>query len=153
MKNNPQKIILKIAIIGMVSGWNVPILPDKVAKFDRNKYVRIFKVIGALSMFYILSGLGLRFYPIFFYISIAFSLPYVIYRIVLVFFIILQYISNLKNGKYIVRNSPLGLDKFQTVLKITAGSIKTISRAAVVTGITVAFMYKLYDILSWRGKV
>ena len=148
MKKYTQKIILKRAIIGIVSGWNVPILPDKVAKFDRNKYVRIFKVIGALSMFYIFSGLGLKFYPIFLYISIAFSLPYVTYRIVFVFFIILQYISNLKNGKYIVRNSPLGLDKFQTVLKFTAGTIKTISRSAVVTGLTVAYMSKLYDILS-----
>jgi len=148
MKKYTQKIILKIAIIGIVSGWNVPILPDKVAKFDRNKYVRIFKVIGVLSVFYIFSGLGLKFYPIFLYISIAFSLPYVTYRIVFVFFIILQYISNLKNGKYIVRNSPLGLNKFQTVLKITAGTIKTISRAAVVTGLTVAYMSKLYDILS-----
>jgi len=103
----PQKTILKRAINGIVSGWNVPILPDKVAKFDSNIYIRIYKAIGALSTFYILSGLGLRSYSIYFYIGIALSLPYVIYRIVLVFFIIKQYISNLKNGKYLVRKSLL----------------------------------------------
>jgi hypothetical protein len=106
MSPNPQKTLLKRAINGIVSGWNMPILPDKVAKFDSNIYVKIFKAIGALSTFYILSGLGLRSYPIYFYLGIALSLPYVIYRIVLVFFIIKQYISNLKNGKHIVKKSP-----------------------------------------------
>ena len=145
MKNDK----LKTAIFVTLSGLNVPILPDKVATFDKNKYVRIFKVIGALSMVYIFSGLGLKFYPPILYISIAFSLPFVIYRIVLVFFIILQYIDNIKNCHYLVKNtnSPFVLYKFLTILKFTAGSIKTLSRAAVVTSITVAFMYKLYHIL------
>jgi hypothetical protein len=149
-KKNSQKTILKRSIDGIVSGWNMPILPDKVAKFDSNIYVKIFKAIGALSTFYILSGLGLRSYPIYFYIGIALSLPYVIYRIVLVFFIIKQYISNLKNGKHIVRNSPL--DKFQTIFKITINSLKTISSATVGTGFTVALMYELDDILAEEGK-
>jgi len=77
-------------------------------------------------------------------------LPYVIYRIVLVFFIIKQYISNLKKGKYIVKNSPL--DKFQTIFKFTMGSLKTISSATVGTGFTVALMYELDDILAEEGK-
>jgi hypothetical protein len=98
----PASRILKRAIDGIVSGWNIPILPEKVAKFDSNIYVKIYKAIGALSTFYILSGLGLKSYPIYFYIGITLSLPYVIYRIVLVFFIIKQYIFNIKNGKYIV---------------------------------------------------
>jgi len=62
----PKKTILKRAINGIISGWNMPILPDKVAQFDKNIYVKIFKVFGALSTFYILSGLGLRSYPIYF---------------------------------------------------------------------------------------
>lgn len=151
---NPKKTILKRAINGIVSGWNMPILPEKIAKFDSNIYVKIFKAIGALSTFYIMSGLGLRSYPIYFYGSqregIALSLPYVIYRIVLVFFIIKQYISNLKKGKHIVRNSPL--DKFQTFLRLTINSLKTISSATVGTGFTVALMYELDDILAEEGK-
>lgn len=147
---NSQKTLLNRAINGIVSGWNMPILPDKVAKFDSNFYVKIFKAIGALSTFFILSGLGLRSYPIYFYIGIALSLPYVIYRIVLVFFIIKQYISNLKNGKHIVRNSLL--DKFQTLFKITLNSLKTISSATIGTGFTVALMYELDDILAEEGK-
>jgi hypothetical protein len=142
---NPKKTILKRAINGIVllrEGWNMPILPEKMAKFDSNIYVKIFKAIGALSTFYIISGLGLRSYPIYFYLGIALSLPYVIYRIVLVFFIIKQYISNLKSwlrqGKHIVRNSPL--DKFQTFFKLTFNSLKTISSATVGTGFTVALM-------------
>ena len=147
---NPKKTILKRAINGIISGWNMPILPDKVAKFDSNIYVKIFKAFGALSTFYIISGLGLRSYPIYFYIGVALSLPYILYRIVLVFFIIKQYISNLKNGKYIVKNSPL--DKFQTIFKFTMGSLKTISSATVGTGFTVALMYELDDILAEEGK-
>jgi hypothetical protein len=103
-KEVQHKTILKRIINGIVSGWNMPILPDKIAKFDSNIYVKIFKAIGALSTFYILSGLGLRSYPIYFYLGIALSLPIVIYRIVLVFFIIKQYISNILKGKHIVRN-------------------------------------------------
>jgi|SRR5882762_2652508 len=147
---NPQKTILKRIINGIVSGWNMPILPDNVAKFNSNIYVKIFKAIGALSTFYILSGLGLKSYPLYFYIGIVFSLPYVIYRIVLVFFIIKQYIFNLKKGKHIVKNSPL--DKFQTFFKLTINSIKTISSATVGTGFTVALMYELDDILAEEGK-
>jgi hypothetical protein len=147
---NPKKTILKRALNGIISGWNMPILPDKVAKFDSNIYVKIFKAFGALSTFYILSGLGLRSYPIYFYIGVALSLPYILYRIVLVFFIIKQYISNLKNGKYIVKNSPL--DKFQTIFKFTMGSLKTISSATVGTGFTFALMYELDDILAEEGK-
>lgn len=128
----------------------MPLLPDKVAKFDKNIYVKIFKAIGALSTFFILSGLGLKSYPLYFYIGIGFSLPYVIYRIVLVFFIIKQYISNLKNGKHIVKNSPL--DKFQTIFKFSMNSLKTISSATVGTGFTVALMYELDDILAEEGK-
>lgn len=145
-----KKTILKRSINGIVSGWNMPILPDKIAKFDSNIYVKIFKAIGALSTFYILSGLGLRSYPIYFYLGIALSLPYVIYRIVLVFFIIKQYISNIKKGKHIVRNSPL--DKFQTFFKLSINSFKTISSATVGTGFTVALMYELDDILAEEGK-
>jgi len=148
--SNPQKTNLKRAINGIVSGWNMPILPDKVAKFDSNIYVKIFKAIGALSTIYILSGLGIKSYPLYFYIGIAFSLPYVIYRIVLVFFIIKQYISNLKNGKHIVKNSPL--DKFQTFFKLTINSLKSLSSATVGTGFTVALMYELDDILAEEGK-
>jgi hypothetical protein len=145
-----KKTILKRSINGIVSGWNMPILPDNIAKFDSNIYVKIFKAIGALSTFFILSGLGLRSYPIYFYLGIALSLPYVIYRIVLVFFIIKQYISNIKKGKHIVRNSPL--DKFQTFFKLSINSFKTISSATVGTGFTVALMYELDDILAEEGK-
>lgn len=150
---NPKKTILKRAIngIGLLQrGWNMPILLEKIAKFDNNIYIKIFKAIGALSTFYIMSGLGLRSYPIYFYLGIALSLPYVIYRIVLVFFIIKQYISNLKKGKHIVRNSPL--DKFQTFFRLTINSLKTISSATVGTGFTVALMYELDDILVEEGK-
>jgi len=92
----------------------------------------------------------LRSYPIYFYLGIALSLPYVIYRIVLVFFIIKQYISNLKKGKHIVRNSPL--DKFQTFFKYTTNSLKTLSSATVGTGFTVALMSELDYILAEEVK-
>ena len=137
----PKKTILKRVINGIVSGWNMPIFSDKVAKFDSNIYVKLFKPIGALSTYFILSGLGLKSYPLYFYIGIAFSLPFVIYRIVLVFFIIKQYISNLKNGKHLIKNSPL--DKFQTIFKLTMNSLKIISNVTVGTGNTVALMSEL----------
>jgi len=143
------KTVLKRAIKGIVFGWNMPILPEKVVKFDKNIYVKIFKIIGALSTFFILSGLGLKYFPLYFYAGIPFSLPYVIYRIVLVFFIIKQYISNLKNGKHIVKNSPL--DKFQTFFKLTINFLKTIITATVGTGFTVTFMSELEGFYNFYG--
>jgi len=137
----PQITILKRAVNGIVSGWNLPILPDNTVKYNRIYYVRIFRVIGALSTFYILSGLGMKSYLIIYYLSIAFSLPYVIYRLVLVFFIIKQYIFNIRSGKYAVRES--SLDKFQTILKLTMGLIKTIFSATVGTGFAVALLFQL----------
>jgi hypothetical protein len=41
---NPKKTILKIAINGIVlfqEGWNMPILPEKIAKFDSNISVKL----------------------------------------------------------------------------------------------------------------
>jgi len=149
----PQKTILNRAINGIVSGWNIPILPEKIVKFNRIKYVRIFRVIGALSTFYILSGLGIKSYLIIYYVSIALSLPYVIYRIFLVFFIIIQYISNINNGKYTFRDS--SLDKLQTIFKFSMGLIKTIFYVTVGTGFAVALMFQLDNlfIFNWRGLV
>jgi len=171
---NPQKTLIQRSIHSIISGWNIPILPEKVAKFNNNINVKIYLYIGVLSTIFILSGcseiIRLQNYPIFFYIGIFLSLPFVIYKIVLVFFIFIQYYLNIKNGKYTVINisllskhliiskdtvkntpiylipkrlhpsSKLGIDKFQTILKFTIGTLKILISTTLGTSITVTYL-------------
>jgi len=149
-------------------------LPEKIAKFNGNINVRIYLFIGTLSTIYIISGLGLKYYPNFFYIGLSLSLPFVIYKIVLIFFIFKQYYINLKNGKYTVINysllsKPLIIskgtvnnaptyalaraDKFQTIIKFTIGTLKIIINTSLGTSITITYLSELSDYFSEIRKI
>lgn len=136
--------------LGLKSGWDLPILPEHISKLDSNIYIRVFKFIGTISMFIIVSGIGFQFNPILFYIFIILSMSYIFYRFVLIFYIIKQWFCNLFQGKWIVRNSPL--DHLATILRLSSNSFKTAVNVTVGAGFTYALCHELDDILVKEGN-
>ena len=72
--------------------WNLDSVPPHISKLDNNIYIKIFKFIGGICMFVIISGLGLKLERILFYIIFFISILYILYRLIYTFYIIKQYI-------------------------------------------------------------
>ena len=101
-----NKNYLSRIVYGIKSGWRLSILPNHILKIDSNIYVRIFKLFGAFFIFFMVSGISRNYNTIIFYIAAIWSLLYILYRFILTFYIIKQYVIHIKNGNFIVRNSP-----------------------------------------------
>ena len=115
MKNN-QKNLFKRLITGLKQGWNAPVLPNKVLNLHNNILVRIFRVLGGVSIVTVLSKKHLLLYFPLNYIVLLIALLHFIYITVII--IKLGYgFKVLISDKLIVKNSPL--DRFAT----TAGKL------------------------------
>ena len=58
MNINLKKLSSKIWL-NVKAGWNMPTLPKHISVLDRtNIYLRLLRIIGQLSMFILISGLG-----------------------------------------------------------------------------------------------
>nr|YP_009493230.1 hypothetical protein [Ganoderma calidophilum]AWJ64025.1 hypothetical protein [Ganoderma calidophilum] len=150
IKNNNNKKILRSRILyNIKAGWNISVLPEHITRLDNNFYIRIFKIIGGISVFIIISGIGSNFNKIYFYIIFAISMLFIIYRIVIGFYALKQWIHNLRTGKFIVRNSPL--DLVGSILRGGTASIRATAKFTVGTGMTYALCYELDEILKEDG--
>jgi len=92
-------------------------LPDKILKFHNNPFIRIFRVLGGISVLLILThsfeylGKG---YVVGLWVCLIFNLLFFIYHMILNYFRIKHMIKILKSGELNVYNSPF--DKFATVV-------------------------------------
>ncbi len=134
-----EKRILKRIWSGLKAGFKLPILPEHINKFNLNIYVRIFKFIGNITLFLILGGFinNVNYYG--FYSIIFLSLIYILYRLILVFYIIKQLIYNIRNGKLIVKNSPT--DYISTISKYCGNVIKSIAGVSISSGFTYSMRF------------
>lgn len=77
--NKNTKTIWQIIVIGLKIGWNAPMLPKSVEKFHNYPLIRIFRVIGGISIITFLSKKYLLFIYPFNYIVLLFALLHFIY--------------------------------------------------------------------------
>ncbi len=115
--NNKKKTILQRIWLGLKVGWNAPMLPPKVLSFHNHPFIRIFRVIGRISVITFLSKKYLLFIYPFNYIVLLFALLHSIYIAITSIIKLFYGIKVLKSDKLEVRNSPI--DK----LAGTAGKI------------------------------
>lgn len=116
MKNN-QKTLFKRLITGLKVGWNAPVLPTKVLNFHNNLFIRVFRVIGGISILTVLSNKHLLLFLPFKFMVLFIALLHFIY-ITTISIIKLWYgFKVLKSDKLNVKNSPM--DRFAT----TAGKL------------------------------
>ena len=150
MKTNNKTFSQRIWF-GIKSGWDMPILPDHIIKLEReNIYIKILRIIGPLSIFIIIIGLGKQFNPIIYYINFMVSFIYIIYKNIIAYYAVKQWFHYLITGKFIVRNSPL--DLFVSLLKGSVAGIKTVGKFTIGTGMTYALCHELDDLLVKDGK-
>lgn len=55
--SDTKKSLTTRAWIGIKEGMAIQVLPDHILKFDNNMFVRIFKLLGALSSYIVVTGL------------------------------------------------------------------------------------------------
>lgn len=98
-----KKTLKQRIIFGVKSGWSLEIYPKFLIDFDKQLKVRIFKYIGTVFTSILLSGIASNFNILIFYFMSIWSIIYILYRLSFVFFILFQFIVNVKNGKFIIK--------------------------------------------------
>ena len=64
---NIKKNLRSRIFYNIKAGWNIPVLPEHITRLDNNFYIRIFKIIGGISVFIIISGIGSKLNKIYLY--------------------------------------------------------------------------------------
>ena len=103
---NIKKNLRSRIFYNIKAGWNIPVLPEHITRLDNNFYIRIFKLIGGISVFIIISGIGSKLNKIYLYLIFTLSILYILYRLMISFYAIKHWVHNLITGKFIVRNFP-----------------------------------------------
>ena len=103
---NIKKNLRSRIFYNIKAGWNIPVLPEHITRLDNNFYIRIFKLIGGISVFIIISGIGSKLNKIYLYLIFTLSILYILYRLMISFYAIKHWVHNLRTGKFIVRNFP-----------------------------------------------
>ena len=103
---NIKKNLRSRIFYNIKAGWNIPVLPEHITRLDNNFYIRIFKIIGGISVFIIISGIGSKLNKIYLYLIFTLSILYILYRLMISFYAIKHWVHNLRTGKFIVRNFP-----------------------------------------------
>lgn len=113
MKNENKKTLFQRFVIGLKVGWNAPMLPKKVIDFHTHPFIRIFRVVGGISIITVLSKKYLLLYLPFKYIILFLALLHFIYITIIAVIKLWYGIKVLKSDKLEVKNSPL--DRFASI--------------------------------------
>jgi len=113
MEKKNKKTLWQRFIIGLKTGWNAPVLPESVANIHVHPFIRIFRVIGGISIITVLTKNHLLLFFPFKFIVLFLALLHFIY-ISSISIIKLWYgFKVLRSDKLDVKNSPF--DRFATV--------------------------------------
>lgn len=110
---NNKKSLYQRFITGLKTGWNAPVLPDKVLYIHNHPFVRVFRVIGGLSIVTVLSNKYLLLIFPFNIVVLLLALFHFIYITVISVIKLYHGISVLRSDRLNVKNSPL--DQFATL--------------------------------------
>jgi len=127
MKNN-QKTFFKRILIGLKYGWNLPSLPISVNNFHNYPLVRIFRVIGGISIILFLSSPSWIGDSYLYWIIFILAMLHFLYIMGISFIKICYIVYLWREKKLEVRNSPI--DHVATLTVKLAACIK----GACVTG-------------------
>lgn len=131
-----KKSVFSRIIFGVKAGWKLEILPPHIIRLNKTIYIKILKLFGPLSIIMMLSGFTSQFGKLIYYFIFIISLIYIIYRYVIAFYAIKQWFHYLRNGEFIVKNSPA--DLLATMFKATFSGLRSTANFTVGAGFTYA---------------
>src|ERR1700719_801239 len=99
--------------IGIIKVYNTPTLPDKVLNFNKNIFVRIFRIIGGICLLLTLSKNLFSLNINIIYLVIFIDFLFLIYQFFLIVYRIKNIYKILNENSLDIKNSPL--DKFATI--------------------------------------
>lgn len=100
---NIKSLIIR-AISEIKIGWNLSKLPDFIEVLESKMYIKLLKIVGGICSFLIVSGTYHQFHTLINFYIFTYSFVYLMYRLMLVFFTLKQFIVNIYTGKLIARN-------------------------------------------------
>lgn len=105
-----KKTLLHRFILGIKVGWNTPLLPDKVHKFNNHPIIRVFRVVGGVSVFTVIMKKHLIFFAPLQYIILLLTFTHIFYYVIINITKVFYGIYKLFSGDLDIKNSPL--DRF-----------------------------------------
>jgi hypothetical protein len=143
--------LMEMGIIKEIKyGWNMTKDPEWIIKLNSKRYFKVFRLIGASCVFLVMSGISQNFHMLIKYYIFTIILIFSLLRTYIAIYYIWQFIKNVYNGKFIVRNSPINLVK--TMVRVATNGLRSVGGFTVGTGFTYALCYEMDDILVKEGK-
>lgn len=103
------KTVITSLAKGLKKGWVTPTLPENITKFHDKPIVRLFRILGGLSVIITLGKVNFSFdLPIYiFYISFFITILFFLYMLVINIIRLIHIVKILKSDELDVRNSPI----------------------------------------------
>ena len=147
---NMNKNFFKRLLIGLSKGWNTPTLPQHLLTLQLHPLIRIFRVLGGISILLILTKRVNYFNSFVLYLVVLISIFYTFYVLYISYYRLKHIYKIMKSKDLEIRNSPL--DKFATLASKLIFCVKGACDSAVPLGVALGVMAGFDTILEHKGK-
>jgi hypothetical protein len=147
---NMNKNFFKRLLIGISKGWNTPTLPQHLLTLQLHPLIRIFRVLGGISILLILTKRVNYFNSFVLYLVVLISIFYTFYVLYISYYRLKHIYKIMKSKDLEIRNSPL--DKFATLASKLIFCVKGACDSAVPLGVALGVMAGFDTILEHKGK-
>jgi hypothetical protein len=147
---NMNKNFFKRLKIGISKGWNTPTLPQHLLTLQLHPLIRIFRVIGGISILLILTKRVNYFNSFVLYLVVLISIFYTFYVLYISYYRLKHIYKIMRSKDLEIRNSPL--DKFATLASKLIFCVKGACDTAVPLGVALGVMAGFDTILEHKGK-
>jgi len=147
---NMNKNFFKRLLIGISKGWNTPTLPQHLLTLQLHPLIRIFRVLGGISILLILTKRVNYFNSFVLYLVVLISIFYTFYVLYISYYRLKHIYKIMKSKDLEIRNSPL--DKFATLASKLIFCVKGACDTAVPLGVALGVMAGFDTIHEHKGK-
>lgn len=147
---NMNKNFFKRLKIGISKGWNTPTLPQHLLTLQLHPLIRIFRVIGGISILLILTKRVNYFNSFVLYLVVLISIFYTFYVLYIGYYRLKHIYKIMRSKDLEIRNSPL--DKFATLASKLIFCVKGACDTAAPLGVALGVMAGFDTILEHKGK-
>jgi hypothetical protein len=131
-------------LIGIKKGWYHPTLPENLFNLQLHPFIRIFRVLGGISILIFLTKAYEKYNIYVLYISIILSILFIIYNTYLNYYRIKHIFSSIKKGDLDVRKSYL--DKYASLYSKLLFCLKGSCKIAAGCGVALGIFTDIYTL-------